>query len=222
LPEYKGLAEGGTLEHIFTHPEMYSWKGLDKGLEYVARVHEINTEVLNLLKKEGVPPENLLEDWWIHRVVEGKYDPAGELIALRTRPGVRGRGRIGATPSYEMHRKAPTMAEGIAWGVKYSENPERAVSTYIEEAFKKIADERFIKYLAQFEEIAGMKPSQRLLEQYPELAAEAILRAEELADAKHFTELINRAIRGEKLPGQTLRAIERRFPEQGAKFRALV
>ncbi|GAG57080.1 unnamed protein product, partial [marine sediment metagenome] len=114
---------------------------MERGLEYVTKVHEINIEILNLLKKEGVAPKALLEDWWMHRVVEGKFDPNGELIALRGRPGVK-RGRIGATPSFEMHRKAPTMAEGIAWGVQYNRNPEVAITSYIEEAFKKIADAR--------------------------------------------------------------------------------
>ncbi|GAJ08155.1 unnamed protein product, partial [marine sediment metagenome] len=54
LPDYVGTPEAGTLEHVFTHPEMYSWEGFDKGLRYVTTVHEINTEVFNLLKKEGV------------------------------------------------------------------------------------------------------------------------------------------------------------------------
>ena len=217
LPEYAAEKEfAGTLEHVFTKPEMY--RLTPKQTEYVTKVHEINTEILNLLKKEGVAPEHVTQDWWIHRVVTGKFDPEGELIALRGRPGVRGRGRVGAKPSYEMHRKAPTMAEGIAWGVQYERNPELAITTYIEEAFRKIADARLEKYVAEF----GVLPSERLAERFPEIVERAALTKTELADAAKFGSLINRAIRGEKLPEGTLRAIERRFPDLGRRFRALV
>lgn len=219
LPEFAAEKEfAGTLEHVFTKPEMYSWSGMEKGLEYVSKVHEINTEMLNLLKLEGVAPKNLAEDWWIHRVVEGKFSPEGELIKLRGRPGVRARGRIGVTPSYEMHRKAPTMAEGMAWGIQYARDPTVAVTTYIEEAFKKIADQRFIKYIEQF---GGITPTARLAERFPELVERAALTQKELADAAYFSSVINRAIRGEKLTTQTLNAIERKFPELGGRFKAL-
>ena len=220
LPEFVAEKEfAGTLEHVFTKPEMYRWGGMEKGLEYVTKVHEINTEMLNLLKLEGVAPKNLAEDWWIHRVVEGKFSPEGELIKLRGRPGVRGKGRIGVTPSYEMHRKAPTMAEGMAWGIQYARDPTVAVTTYIEEAFKKIADQRFIKYIEQF---GGITPAARLAERFPELIERAALAQKELADAAYFGSAVNRAIRGEKLPEQTLRAIERRFPELGGRLREAV
>ncbi|GAI29584.1 unnamed protein product, partial [marine sediment metagenome] len=93
----------GTLEDIFTHPERYALT--DKQIRYVTRVHEINTEVMNFLKQEGVAPEMVGQDWWIHRVVVGKFDANAELIKVRGRPGVRA-GRIGAKPSFEMQRKA--------------------------------------------------------------------------------------------------------------------
>ncbi|KKN74851.1 hypothetical protein LCGC14_0386000 [marine sediment metagenome] len=221
LPEFKGVAEAGTLEHIFTRPEMYSWEGLDKGLQYVTKVHEVNTEVLNLLKAEGVPPSSLTEDWWVHRVVEGKFSAEDELIKLRGRPGVRGKA-IGAKPAYEMHRKAPSMAEGIAWGIRYNRNPEVAVGTYIEGAFKKIADARFVKYVEQNAAEFGITPAERLAERFPEVVEKATLTKIELADAANFESNINRAIRGEKLAPGTLKAMERRFPELGVRLKALV
>jgi len=205
----------GTLENIFTHPERYALS--DKQLKYVTRVHEINTEIVNFLKKEGVALENVGQDWWIHRVVVGKFDANAELIRVRGRPGVRA-GRIGAKPSFEMHRKAPTMAEGIEWGVLYSKNPEEYISTFIEEAFKKVADARVAKYVEAF----GVKPSDILAQRFPELVGRAALTEVELGNAAYFQSVINRAIRGEKLPEQTLRALERRFPELGRQFRGLI
>ena len=217
LPEHRAVANAGTLEHVFTHPEMYSWTRMERGLTYVTRVNEINSEVLALLKAEGVAPAHVIDDW-IHRVVVSE--------GARLRKGGRG---IGSIKPYEKPRQFETMAEGIEWfqrhpelGAHYASNPEIAVAEYVEQAFRNIADERFVRYLAGFEEIAGLKPSQRLLERFPELAQRAVLRAEELVDANHFVDLINRVLRGERLTEQTLRAMERRFPELGHRLRALV
>ena len=226
LPDYKGTVEAGTLEHVFTHPEMYSWEGFDKGLRYVTTVHEINTQVFNLLKKEGVAPnlsEEAMREWWIHRVVEGRYDADGELIAIRGRPGMRG--VTAAKRGYEMHRKAPTMFEGMSWHIKYAENPEVSVRTYIEDAFIKMAQERFYQGTdTALEAIgkAGVKPGDVLKELYPDIVGRFELAADELKAAANFHSVISRAIRGERIPEQTLRAIDRRFPELGKRFRALV
>jgi len=67
----------GTLEDIFTHPELY--RLTENQLAYVTRLHELNTQVLNFLKNEGVAPRVMTEDWWVHRVVVGKFDAEGEL-----------------------------------------------------------------------------------------------------------------------------------------------
>jgi len=213
--------EVGTLEHVFTRPEAYNWKGMDLGLEYVTRVHEVNTQVLNFLKKQGVPPEGVLEDWWIHRVVTGRVDAEGELLALRGRPG-RGGFAIGKRASYDFKRKAPTMAEGMAWGVKYSPNIEDSVGTYIQEAYKKVADHRFIDYVATFPEISAVTPAERFVSQFPELAAEVVQTAKLKADAEIFRGHIQKAIEGWRPNKQTLNAIDRRFPQWSAEFRRLI
>ncbi len=228
LPEFAAQRKlAGTLEHVFTKPEMYNMTS--QQLEYVLGVREINTQVLNLLKAEGVPPEHLIEDW-IHRVVE---------VEGARRKGI-GRA-IGARVSYEKHRKFKTMAEGIEWflqhpeyGAHYSANPEILMKTYVQEAFKKIADERFVKYLTkEFETIGkefGIKPSERLI-QFPELfeeitgkagrelAEKVVLRTEELTASKQFTGVLNRALRGEQTHPSTLAMLERKFPELGKRFR---
>jgi hypothetical protein len=214
LPTYaEQKSVAGTLEHIFTHPEMYSLT--EKQLQYVTRVNEINTQVLNMLKKEGVPPEHLIEDW-IHRIVTGR-EVAGEEVLVRGRPGMGGRG-IGAKPAYEKPRAFKTMAEGLAEGFKYDPDITHSVGSYIEGAFNKIAATRFENYVAEF----GRTATERLAERYPGLAERAALTQTELADAAKFSSVINRAIRGEAIPEQTIRAMERRFPELGAKFRSIV
>lgn len=205
----------GTLEDIFTHPELY--RLTDAQTLYVTRLHELNTEVLAFLKNEGVAPKAMTEDWWVHRVVVGKFDAEGELILVRGRPGMKG-AALGARRAYEMHRKAPTMAEGIKWGIKYSKNPEDYISTYIQEAYNKVADARFAAEVAEF----GVKPLDALRERYPEIMKRAELTADALADARKFEAIVGRAERGERIPEQTLKAMERRFPEFGRRLRGLV
>ncbi len=216
LPEYKGEVNAGTLEHVITKPEMYDWTGLDKGLEYVTRVNDINNSMLSLLKAEGVPPENIMEDW-IHRVVTGKVDVGGVETAVKGVPGKTGKA-VGKKPAYEKSRVFKTMAEGIAEGYKYDPNIETSIGTYIEEGFKKIGSERFIQYTKEF----GETPAERLAERFPEIVQRAELTKEELADAAKLHGAVNRAIRGEKLPSQTLTALEKRFPEIGKRLRSII
>lgn len=231
LPEHAGTANAGTFEHVFTHPEMYRWDKLgrvaevmtpkgqvmrvDAGLKYVMEFKQFNDDILAMLKAQGIAPEKLVDDW-VHRVVQRE---GGRLR--------RGKA-IGAAQPYEKLRRFETMQEGIDWfmkhkelGAHYASNPETSLAEYIEQAFRRLADERFVEYVSKFEAIAGQRPAVKLLETFPELAQRAILRAEEFADTKYFTNAINRAIRGERLPEQTLRAVERRFPEFGSRFRAL-
>ena len=187
----------------------------EKQLLYVTRVAEVNSRVLNLLIKEGVPPEHLIEDW-IHRIVTGRTTVEGEEILAKGRPGMGGQ-RIGAKPAYEKPRTFQTMAEGLAEGYKYDPDITHSVGTYIEGAFNKIAAARFEAYTAEF----GATPLERLMQRFPGLAERAALTQTELADAAKFGSVINRAIRGEQIPEATLKAMERRFPELGHRLRYL-
>jgi len=207
LPEFKAEPNGGTLEHVFTKPEMYNWRGMDRGLEYVTKVHEMNTEILRWLTAEGVPPEHLIDDW-IHRVVNVEKMP-------HRGAGVR---RVGARPGYEKVRKYETMADGLAAGVPYEADINVSIAEYIDQAFKKVADKRFMNYVGEL----GVKPAERLAERFPEVVERAALTQVELADAAKFQSVVNRAIRGERLPEVTLTAIEKRFPSMGRRLRALV
>jgi len=216
LAQYESERENaGTLEHVFTHPEMYDWTGMDKGLQYVTLINRINKAIFALLQKEGVAL-NTVNERWIHRVVTGKT-VEGEVVEVRGKPGVTGR-KPGAVPSYKKPRSFRTMAEGIQAGIEYEPNIEASIGSYIEEAFKEIAGERFSKFVEEF----GITPTERLLERFPEIAKRAELTKTELADAAKLQSAINRAKRGERLPTQTLSAIERRFPELGARLRALI
>ena len=216
---------GGNLEEIFAKPEAF--KLTAEQLAYVSKFREVGDEVTNLLIKEGVPPEHLIEDW-VHRIV------------LVDKKAPRVSRAIKSRPSYEKHRKFETMADGIEYFMKhptlkahYAPNPELLMSDYIQQAFKKIADERFVQYIAKEMGVAGkafgVKPSEKLI-RYPELfeeitsasgrelAEKAVLRTEELTAAKQFENVMNRALRGETPHVSTLAMLERKFPELGKRF----
>ncbi len=210
LPQYaehRGAA--GTLEHVFTHPEMYSLTL--KQVDYITRVNELNSWVLNMLKREGVAPEHFVDDW-VHRVV---------VDIDRQGPKLRKGRAVGAKPSYEKTRKFETMAEGIEWFLKhpelgkmYSNNPENLVGEYISQAFKKIADNRLELYVEKF----GITPKELLEKRFPGLAAEAERTAKELGEAANFVMIMNRGMRNENLPGGTLAMVRRQFPQFSSRL----
>ena len=216
---------GGNLEGIFTKPTAF--KLTAQQAAYVSKFREVSDEVTNLLIKEGVPPEHLIEDW-VHRIVLVDKRPPRVSRAIKARP------------SYEKHRKFDTMSDGIEYFMKhptlkahYAPNPELLMSDYIQQAFKKIADERFVQYIAKEMGAAGkkfgVKPTEKLI-RYPalfeeitsasgrELAEKAVLRTEELTAANQFKNIMNRALRGETPHASTLAMIERKFPELGKRF----
>lgn len=235
-PGFKSEANAGTLEHVFTNHSKYNWKGLEKGQEYIVKFNDVMDDTLEFLKKQGAEPEHLLDDY-IHRVVVGRYTPEGEFIPTKRMGKRLYRGSFGRKPAYEMHRRAETMMEGIEWGVIYNNDPLVSLTSYIEEAYIHVADKQFVNYVSK--ELArvgkqGMTPKEMLARDFPHLVESvttekgrqlvtlSVLKAEELSEAKGFVSVLNRAIRGEKIPEQTIGATERRFPEEGMKLRELL
>jgi hypothetical protein len=245
LPAWKGVEEVGTLEHVFTHPEAYVWEGFDKGVEYVARVHEINTEVFNMLATEGVDPKNVLDDWYMHRVVKGKVKEGKEIPAQKASTGGGRPPAIGKKQSYEKQREFKTMWDGVKNGLIYDVNPEASVVEYIEEAMRKVADDRFIKYLnSGLKDIGmeGMSASERLA-RFPALFEQAMKRvnseegrtiltqmlipvkdkaADRVKYAKNLITAIDSALRDNTLAPQTLESLVKQFPEMGRELSRLL
>ena len=260
-PEYAKEVTAGTLEDIFTRP--YKYELTPKQAKYVELVHQQNKRLLELLQNEGVAPQGVLDDWWIHRVVLGRFTSEGELIPVRGRPGMKG--QLAQKRAYEYRRKAQTMHDGMKWNILYSDNPAQSIQTYTEEVYSKIAVNRFMKGIdAELIAIgeAGLSPTdflasqqwegmstakrEQLLERRKlpkELAkkgwreltqeqrntlktglpifARAAMTSQELDYAKKLQAVINRVIRGEPPPKQTIKALEKRFPELGKRLRTL-
>ncbi len=231
LPEFASEARiAGTVEHVFTHPEMYNFDGLEQGLKLIQRVQETNAIMLKMLRAEGIEPKHVVEDW-LHRKVLGVRTPEGVVTENKK------------VTDFMKARRMETMADGIEAGVIYDHNVENAVAEYIQSAYRKVASARLKAYTEKY----AVDVRQRLLERSPNLfekmtlgegkipAKEWIQDAqgqwwkpkkvaaqEHLTRASNFNKQIWRAIRGEGPPEQALQAIEREFPELGAKFRAIV
>jgi hypothetical protein len=211
-PEFVGLRESGTLEHVFTHSEMYNLSA--KQATYIARVQEVNKWATELLKKEGITVNETVGDW-IHRIVEqgGKETP----ITRRS---------IGAKQAFEKARKFDTMFDGIQYFAEhpelkahYNPNIEASVSSYIQQVYSKVASKRFEDYVAKFG--FGSTAKERLAKMFPGVAEKAELTASQLKKAAFTQGAIRRAFRGERLTEQTLKSIEKDFPEIGARLRDL-
>jgi len=230
LPEYNHeMQDAGTLEHVFVHPEMYNLT--DQQLRYVTEVHRVFDKLLELEKTEGVAPKDLKTGWYIHRVVMGQWSEGGEFMPSGKMR--KGRG-LSARELPERQRKAGsewktgmsaakateyrTMAEGIADGMAYANNPEDAVSTAIMDAYKAIADVRFAKQIKDF----GEKPQERMARLHPKLAEQLKLSAEEHEKVNKFLGMVKFVQDGGRPTDAQLVAMEQAFPQWTMRLRAML
>ncbi|KKN56451.1 hypothetical protein LCGC14_0572240 [marine sediment metagenome] len=202
------------ISDIAEHPARYQLTVQQKA--YIEQIHRVEDWVLDGLKEAGIDVKLLKFDefsHWVHREVIGKnVDDA--LIKIRSRGG----GRIGAKATWEKTRFYETAAEGVKAGILYEPSMERVVELYLQSAAKRISDQRIAGMVAQF----GVKPLERAMAIAPQTLAEAKKTAFTLVGARRLVKVINRAVRGEKLTEQTLRAQERRFPELGRRVREAI
>jgi len=209
------LKEAGTIEHVFTQPDMYNWAGILEGRKYIALYQEVEDEMLALLIKEGVPPEAVIEEW-IHRMVV-------DVKKMKGSPRLkRGSKAIGKTPTYEMPRRFKTMGDARRYFLEhpelnkaYANNPVLLIKDYITQAYQRIADARFIKYTEEF----GTPVSEIFQQMFPREAAAWQLRpmAERVAKGVGVEVAPKRVVAATK----GMKALEALTPEISAASRAM-
>ncbi|MBW2559392.1 MAG: hypothetical protein JRE40_00910 [Deltaproteobacteria bacterium] len=207
LPEFESERESaGTIEHVFTHPEMYELS--DKQLRYVTKVHSIFSRLLDMQKREGVEPKTLKTGWYIHRVVTGIMAvEEGDTNYIESKSRSRA----------DQHRKYKTMADGIANGIVYSPNAEDSISEAIYLAYKKVADARFAKQIEEF----GETPTEVLLREHPEIQKRMDKTKHDSLRLHKLHGAIELVRKGGKITEAQLRVFEREFPEIGKELRRL-
>ena len=207
-PEFSGVSLH--INDIAEHPTKYILT--TEQSNYINRVHEIEDWVLDGLKEAKIDVHELKFDefsHWVHREVVGK-DIDEAIIKLH-----KGGGRIGAKAGWEKTRFYETATEGVKEGILYEPSLERVVELYVQSASKRIADQRLAEAVA----VLGEKPLERAWARAPEIMRTAKETAITLGATKQANKIIQRAIRGEKLPEATLKSIENKLPELGVKIR---
>ncbi len=167
-------------------------------------------EVNALLKKEGIDFAEL-------GMEEGRhyYPRWVEAIAdLELKRGtVRGGSMIGVKQNFQKARWYDEMVEGMRNGVSYK-GPTASIDAYIKASFKAIADERFARIAKPF----GVSDSSLVGQPIKQAVVDTASSSKVINGAP---QVVNRLVRGERLPRHTLEHIKRWWPEIGAEIEAI-
>lgn len=213
--------------YIFTNP---------KGYDFIKSAQQILKDIREMLRKEGIEIHEFpLGDGqeFMGTICTGKRLPDGTIQHFSRGVGKR----VGAKVPIEKPRYFEEMMEGINKGYVYSNRLEDYVGTYIEAAWKKVADKRLAEavelIVGKMEGALPVTAVERLGVLFPR-EAEAFGRKaievspgvrgwiltgvrKEVADLGYVWAMVKRGARGEALPPATLKAIEARSPEYLAK-----
>jgi len=229
--------EGASLAlgDVVTAPEKYIFRH-KYGYDYCKAAQQVTADMREILAKEAVEiidiPMGEFEEY-VHWVCTGKKLPDGTIEMARKGIG----GRIGAKQSFQKHRAFEHMLDGIKAGYKYSNNLEDYVGSYIDGAWKLVADNRLklgvddiVARMVDVRDVLPTEPLARLWRVYPEQAAAWRLRPitarlgmpatvrERMADVGYALSAVKRASRGEVLPGAVRAALARRSPQLAAQL----
>lgn len=202
--------------YIFEHPN---------GLAYAKRAQRLTDDAFQLAKSQGVDVKTLqLEEFqeFVHWVVTGRVDDAGELIVSRTG---KGSAAVGGKASSFQHRRFETMMEGIKAGFRYDNNLETYVATYVDDMYKAISDKRLSDGLAEVvsrvEGILPVDPIGRLNALYPGVEKTWTGVRKNMEDLAYTLGNVQVARKGGVLTGSTMSAIRRRSPATAAQLDAV-
>lgn len=176
-------------------------------LEYVSMHIKIWRPMRNALKEAGVLEHELAnelgEGGYLGRIALGYTDKAtGKTIKIRS-----GGRQIGAKQPLERPRKIESYDDAVEAGFRYETDPRVVLYARLSQGYKKLIDKEFIEEMAKE---AGVRAiGTRAL---PErMARDIALRSAK--DTEFILARLRRAVRGEKLTPQTLRAIRARNPD---------
>lgn len=196
-------------EDVFTAPQRY--KLTPDQAEYVRLYSDLTNDASKMLKENAVPFKELglkEGEQYIHRLVTEIRSIENKM----THTGGGG-GRVGAKQAFQKTRFYEQAEEGVANGVKYSQDPLASLEHYVSGAYKSIADKRLADELVPYGETIS--------ERMPAAVKQAVERTKaDYNRAKQLMAAVNRSYRGERLPPATIASIGKSYPAEAAALKA--
>jgi hypothetical protein len=206
-----GVNKGKAVNDIRTYPDRYTLT--DKQKNWIKAANDIEQAKLEYLRANGIEINELAFEeggQYAGRRLYAKMSKNGELLET----AVVGSRRVGAKTSAEKTRYFKTAEEAIKAGYRYLPEDE-ALALNVEAAYKRVADMRMAEWLLN-------KIPWRTTAAPDELVMAADTARRRAQKANQLVAAINRAVRGEKVPSQTLNSIESLYPDATTLLRELI
>ena len=200
-----GPLKGLSFDDVMRTPKKHWGQMTKPQQEWTTRLISIEDDIAPFLERHNIKINKKIwneGERWSSRAVVGKVNPEGELAEYAF---VTAGGRPGIKPGFMKTRVFATMEEAQRQGFRYLPK-EEAVALNVQRAYNRVADQQMADWL--FKRIPWRTTATPAEVRIASSVASASLR-----QANHLKAAINHALRGEKLPTQTIRAIERNFPE---------
>lgn len=209
-----GPMKGTHINTIRTYPLKYMKHLTPEQKQWINQAGRIEKAIGSLLKRNGVEIRELrFEEGgrWAGRKVAAKFTPEGELADIAYIGAGPGR-RIGTKLGLERPRVFPKIEDAIKEGYRYLPE-EEAILLNTMGAYNRVADKQMADWVLKQIPYRTTGAPQKLI-----IAADNARRRMNVAT--RLNQALNRAIRGERLPEQTIASIEREFP--GINLRAVL
>jgi len=216
----KGLIASGNLKglainDIRSYPKKYESKLTTPQKQWLARAQEIEEAKLDYLKQNDIPINELtFEEGGVYagRRAYGKIASNGETIDVAF-VGAAPK-RVGAKLPVEKHRTFKTAKEAIDAGYRYIPDDE-ALALNVQGAYYRVADKKMSGWLLNQVPWRTTGAPDELV-----LAAESA-KLHTQASSKLRT-VLSRAVRGERVPDNTIQSIARVYPQQAKQLKDLI
>ncbi len=200
-----GPLKGLSLDDIMRAPKKHWGKMTQAQRQWTTQLVSIEDDIAPFLERHNITVNKKIwneGERWSSRSVVGKVNPESELAEYAF---VTAGGRPGIKPGFMKTRVFATMEEAQKQGFRYLPK-EEAVTLNVQRAYNRVADQQMHDWLMP-------RIPWRTTATPVEIRIAASAASISLRQASHLKAAINRALRGEKLPPQTIRAIQRNFPE---------
>lgn len=201
----KTIGASTDLDSIIRFPGKYILNA--EQLQYIKTHNKIWSPMREALKREGILENELAtelgEGGYLGRIALEFTDKAtGKTIKLRS-----GGRAVGVKQPMEKPRQIENYADAIELGFRYETDPRAVLYARLNQGFKALVDKEFVGEMAT--QAGGRLIGTKAL---PErLARDGAFR--QVSNTKFVIDRLRRAVRGEKLTPQSLRAIRRKNPE---------